>query len=187
MGWDVSGFADRGRELIFVIPDVNVELVIAKSADVITYVEKGICDIGITGKDMLLEYGNKCIEALDLGLGKCRFALAGKAGVDLYAGYGVKTIASKYTNVARKFFEEKGMDVDIVKIEGSVELSPLVGLADGIVDLVETGATLRENGLEVIEDICDITARVIVNPVKMKMKRAAIEGILRDMERVINK
>jgi ATP phosphoribosyltransferase len=154
---------------------------------VITYVEKGICDIGITGKDMIDECGDPsrtgrhCIEALDLGVGKCRFALAARVGTDFYKGHSIKTVASKYTNVARRYFDEKGMDVEIVKIEGSVELAPLLDLADGIVDIVETGSTLKENGLEVIEYISDISARVIVNPVKMKMKKEQIDTILNMM------
>jgi len=188
MGWDVSDFKDKGRKLIFTVPNMNVEVVLAKSPDVITYVEKGICDIGITGKDMILEYGGRFTEALDLGIGKCKFALATKVGTDFYAGHSIKTVASKYTSVARRFFlREKSMDVDIIKIEGSVELAPLLGFADGIVDIVETGATLRENGLEVIEDIHDISARVIVNPVKMKMKKEQIDVILKSMEEVLKK
>ena len=105
-------------------------------------------------------------------------AKAGKKGEDFYAGYGVKTVASKYTNVARSFFESKGMDVDIVKIEGSVELAPLLGLADGIVDIVETGVTLKENGLEVYEDVAPISARLIVNTVSMKLKQQRIEQLV---------
>jgi ATP phosphoribosyltransferase len=182
MGWDVSEFADKGRKLVFTVPESGIEIVLAKSPDVITYVETGVCDIGITGKDMILEYGGQFFEMLDLGIGKCRFALAGKVGDDFYTGYSVKTVASKYTNVTRRFFEGKGMDVDIVKIEGSVELAPLLGLADGIVDLVETGATLKENGLEVKEYVRDISARVIVNPVKIKMKKHTITNILKLME-----
>jgi ATP phosphoribosyltransferase len=183
MGWDMSEFANRGRKLIFTVPNENVEIVVAKSPDVITFVENGDCDIGITGKDMILEYGGRFVEALDLGIGKCRFSLAAKSGSDFYAGHEVKTVASKYTNVTRRFFEEeKNMCVDIIKIEGSVELTPLLQAADGIVDIVETGATLKENGLEVIEDIADISARVIVNPVKMKMKKKQIDTILKAME-----
>ncbi|MCL2071518.1 MAG: ATP phosphoribosyltransferase [Oscillospiraceae bacterium] len=199
MGWDVSQFADKGRKLIFALtaPGVtdsalNVEIVLAKSPDVITYVEMGVCDIGVTGKDMIAEYADDSgngnyFEVLDLGFGRCKFALIAEKGVDFYKGHSVKTIASKYTNVARRFFEKekKGMCVDIVKIEGSVELAPLLGLADGIVDIVETGATLKENGLEVIEDISGISARVIVNPVKMKMKKSHIELILKSMENAL--
>ncbi|MCL1832459.1 MAG: ATP phosphoribosyltransferase [Oscillospiraceae bacterium] len=184
MGWDVSGYADKGRQLIFTIPHVHVEIMVAKSPDVITFVESGHCDIGITGKDMIMEYGGRFDEVLDLGFGKCKFSLAAKVGSDFYDGHSIKTVASKYTSVTRRFFlREKDLDVNIVKIEGSVELAPLIGAADGIVDIVETGATLRENGLEVIEDIADISTRVIVNPVRMKMKKTRIDAILSAMEK----
>lgn len=178
LGFDVTALKDKGRKLILPIPDKNIEVVLAKAADVITYVEHGVCDIGVVGKDTIMEHSGKYFEIADLGFGKCKFALAGKKGVDFYEGYGVKTIASKYTNVARSFFESKGMDVDIVKIEGSVELAPLLGLADGIVDIVETGTTLRENGLEVYEDVAPISARLIVNTVSMKLKKDRIEELI---------
>ena len=185
MGWDMSAYADRGRKLTFAVPDTNVEIVIAKSADVITYVGMGACDIGITGKDMLDEYGGNFAELLDLGIGKCKFSLIVPAGCDFYAGHAIKKVASKYTAVTRRYFESKGMDVDIVKIEGSVEISPLLGVVDGIVDIVETGATLRENGLEVIEDISGISARVIVNPVAAKLRGGDIMDIVRLIEGVL--
>lgn len=182
LGFDVTALRDKGRKLILPIPRQNMEVVLAKAADVITYVEHGVCDLGVVGKDTIMEYGGKYFEITDLGFGKCRFALAGKKGEDFYAGYGVKTVASKYTNVARSFFESKGMDVDIVKIEGSVELAPLLGLADGIVDIVETGVTLKENGLEVYEDVAPISARLIVNTVSMKLKQQRIEQLVRLIE-----
>jgi ATP phosphoribosyltransferase len=189
MGWDVSGFANKGRQLIFTVPDVNVEIMVAKSPDVISFVENGDCDIGITGKDMIEEYGGegkRYHEVLDLQFGKCRFALAAPKGVDFYSGHKIKTVASKYTAVARRFFlQQKGMDINVRKIEGSVELLPLIGSADGIVDIVETGATLRENGLEVVEYINDISTRVILNPVKMKMRKTQIDEILTAMEGAI--
>lgn len=118
----------------------------------------------------------------DLGFGRCRFALAGKVGNNFYEGCGVKTIATKYPNITRRFFESKAMDVDIVKIEGSVELAPLLELSDGIVDIVETGTTLKENGLEVYEYVSPISARVIVNPVSMKLKKNSIEDLIDKME-----
>lgn len=121
----------------------------------------------------------KFFELIDLGFGKCKFALAAKKGCDFYSGFGVKTIATKYPNVARTFFESKGMDVEIVKIEGSVELAPLLELSDGIVDIVETGTTLKENGLEVVEDICSISARFIVNTVSLKMRHEEIEELVK--------
>ena len=121
----------------------------------------------------------------DLGFGRCKFALAGKKGDDFYSGYGVKTVATKYPNVTRSYFEAKGMDVDIVKIEGSVELAPLVSLADGIVDIVETGTTLKENGLEVFEDVAPISARLIVNTVSMKLKKDALDCLVGKMTKAL--
>lgn len=182
LGFDVTAVRDKGRRLILPISDQNIEVVLAKAADVITYVEHGVCDLGVVGKDTVMEHGGKYFEIMDLGFGKCKFALAGKKGEDFYKGYGVKTVASKYTNVTRAFFESKGMDVDIVKIEGSVELAPLLGLADGIVDIVETGTTLKENGLEVFEDVAQISARLIVNTVSMKLKKSQIDRLTRLIE-----
>ncbi len=183
MSFDVSAVRDKGRRLILPINGCNIEVVLAKAADVITYVEHGVCDLGVVGKDTIMEHGGKYFELVDLGFGRCRFALAGKKGNDFYKGYGVKTVASKYTNVARAFFESKGMDVDIVKIEGSVELAPLLGLADGIVDIVETGSTLKENGLEVYEDVAPVSARLIVNTVSMKLKKERIDQLVEMIEK----
>ncbi|MEG2597506.1 MAG: ATP phosphoribosyltransferase, partial [Oscillospiraceae bacterium] len=163
LGYDCEQLQNKGRRLILEIPDAHIEVVLAKAADVITYVEHGVCDMGVVGKDTIMEHGGSFFEIADLGFGKCKFALAVKKGTDFYSGYSVKTIATKYPNVARKYFAQKGMDIEIIKIEGSVELAPLVGLSDGIVDIVETGTTLKENGLEVIEDVASISARLIVN------------------------
>ncbi len=182
IGYDVSELRDKGRRLILTIPGEDIEVVLAKAADVITYVEHGVCDIGVVGKDTIMEYGGKFYEITDLGFGRCKFALAGKKGDDFYSGYGVKTVATKYPNVTRGYFEAKGMDVDIVKIEGSVGLAPLVALADGIVDIVETGTTLKENGLEVFEDVAPISARLIVNTVSMKLKQERIAKIVKQIE-----
>ena len=182
IGYDVSELRAKGRRLILSIPNENIEVVLAKAADVITYVEHGVCDLGVVGKDTIMEHGGKFFEICDLGFGKCKFALAVKKGTNFYEGYGVKTVATKYPEVTRKFFEAKGIDVDIVKIEGSVELAPLVGLSDGIVDIVETGTTLRENGLEVYEDVAPISARLIVNTVSMKLKQERIQEIVRLIE-----
>ncbi len=187
IGYDVSELRDKGRRLILSIPGENIEVVLAKAADVITYVEHGVCDIGVVGKDTIMEYGGKFYEITDLGFGRCKFALAGKKGDDFYSGYGVKTVATKYPNVTRSYFEAKGMDVDIVKIEGSVELAPLVGLAHGIVDIVETGTTLKENGLEVFEDVAPISARLIVNTVSMKLKKEAIDNLVNKLTQELGK
>jgi ATP phosphoribosyltransferase len=181
IGYDCTVLREKGRKLILPI-DNNTEIVLAKAADVITYVEHGVCDIGIVGKDTILENGRSFYEVLDLGFGICRFALAGPVSRDFYSGYNAKRIATKYPNVARRFFEEKGMDVEIIKIEGSVELAPLLGLSDAIVDIVETGATLRENGLEIIEEICPISARMIVNIPSMKLKKAELDRLIAKIE-----
>ncbi|MBR1832809.1 MAG: ATP phosphoribosyltransferase [Ruminiclostridium sp.] len=182
MGFDVTELKEKGRRLILNIPGQNMEVVLAKAADVITYVELGACDIGVVGKDTILEHGGEYFEIADLGFGRCRFALATKKGLDFYGGVGVKTVATKYPNVTRRFFESKRMDVDIVKIEGSVELAPLLRIADGIVDIVETGTTLKENGLAVIEDVVPISARLIVNTVSMKLKKERIEQLTEMMK-----
>ena len=178
IGYDCTAVREKGRKLILPIPDGNMEVVLAKAKDVITYVEHGVCDLGVVATDTIMEMQGKFFEMVDLGFGRCKFALATKKGSKFYGGYNVKTIATKYPNIARNFFESKGMDVEIVKIEGSVELAPLLELSDGIVDIVETGTTLKENGLEVIEDICPISARLIVNMVSMKRRQQEIEDFV---------
>jgi len=183
LGYDCTSIHEKGRKLILSIPDANLEVVLAKAADVITYVDRGVCDMGVVGKDTIMEMPGKFFEIVNLGFGKCRFALATKKGKNFYEGFGVKTIATKYPNVSRNYFEAKGMDVDIVKIEGSVELAPLLDLSDGIVDIVETGTTLKENGLEVVEDIAPIAARLIVNTVSMKMRQKEIEALVEKIEK----
>ncbi len=182
LGFDCTEVHEKGRKLILSIPDANLEVVLAKAADVITYVDRGVCDMGVVGKDTIMEMPGKFFEIVNLGFGKCKFALAAKKGVDFYEGFGVKTIATKYPNVSRSFFEKKGMDTEIIKIEGSVELAPLLELADGIVDIVETGTTLKENGLEVIEDVAPISARLIANTVSLKMRQAEIEKLIKMIE-----
>lgn len=182
IGYDCSAVRNKGRKLILPVGD-RIEVVLAKAADVITYVEHGVCDLGVVGKDTIMENGSRFYEVLDLGLGRCRFALAGPKGKDFYEGFSEKTVASKYPNVTRAFFESKAMDVRVIKIEGSVELAPLLGLSDGIVDIVETGSTLRENGLEVKEFVADISARLIVNTASMKLRKREIEELTAQMEK----
>ena len=182
-GFDCTAVREKGRRLILPIGDGNIEVVLAKAADVITYVENGVCDLGVVGKDTIMENGRSFYEILDLGFGKCRFALAGKKGFDLFSGYDERTIATKYPNVTRTFFEGKGMDIRVIKIEGSVELAPLLGLADAIVDIVETGSTLKENGLVIIEDnVAPISARLIANSASLKLRKAEIEELAYKME-----
>ena len=186
-GMDCTQLREKGRRLILPVGDGFLEAVLAKAADVITYVEHGVCDMGVVGKDTIMEHGSHFFEILDLGFGKCGFALAAPKGSDFYGGYPVETIATKYPNVARRFFESKQMDVRIIKIEGSVELAPLLGLSDGIVDIVETGATLRENGLEVVERINQVSARLIVNAASLKLRKQEIEDLAARLEREIRK
>lgn len=186
-GYDISELEAGSRKLIFTLPGTNVEIVLAKAADVITYVEHGVCDMGVVGKDTIMEKGGSFYEMVDLGFGKCRFALATKKGKQVYGGYKTPVIATKYPNVTKAFFHKKNMDVETIKIEGSVELAPLLELADAIVDIVETGSTLKENGLEVIEDVAPISARVIVNLASAKMKKAAIEKVIAELEEGLEK
>lgn len=180
MGLDTTELENKGRRLI--LPVDKYETVLSKAPDVITYVEHGVCDIGIVGKDTIVEHGSAFYEVIDLNIGKCIFALACPKDTDFFSGYKRKVVASKYPKVAKEFFESKGMDVEVIKIEGSVELAPLLGLADGIVDIVETGSTLKENGLEVVEEIFPISARVIVNMASMKLRQKEIESFLNDLE-----
>lgn len=187
MGLDCSPIKDPGRRLVHTIPNYPLEAVLAKAPDVITYVEHGVCDLGIVGKDTILEQGKSFYEVLDLGFGKCRFALAVKEGADFYGTYKTRRVASKYPNVARAFFEKKGMDVDIIKIEGSVELAPILDLADAIVDIVETGSTLKANGLVPIEDVAQVSARLIVNTASMKLHKAAIDDFISRCERELER
>ena len=195
MGTDTSAVKEKGRKLILPIalPESlsgcgqTVEVVLAKAADVITYVEHGVCDLGVVGKDTIAEYGGSFYEVLDLGFGRCRFALAAPEGKDFFSGYAVKTVASKYPNVSCAYFGRKGMDVRIIKIEGSVELAPLLGLSDGIVDIVETGSTLRENGLKVVEDVMPISARLIVIMACMTLRKPELELLISQMEATLQK
>lgn len=180
VGLDCTELRNKGRRLI--LPVGEYEAVLAKAADVITYVEHGVCDVGIVGKDTILENGKSFYEVCDLEIGKCDFCLAGKVGGDFYDGYNVKRVATKYPNVTKAFFASKGMDVKIIKIEGSVELAPLLELSDAIVDIVETGTTLKENGLEVYEKIMPVSARVIVNTASMKLRRTEIDACISKLE-----
>lgn len=187
MGLDTAQVRDPGRRLIHEVGNYPMDVVLSKGPDVITYVEQGVCDLGIVGRDTLLEQGGSFYEVLDLGFGKCRFALAVKENTDFYNTYKTRRIASKYPNVAKKFFAEKGLDVDIIKIEGSVELAPILGLTDAIVDIVETGATLRANGLIPIETVAEVSARLIVNTASMKLRKEQILDFISKCEAELRK
>lgn len=175
------------RKLIFVNEELGLKFFLSKTSDVPTYVEYGAADIGVVGSDTILEEGRKILEVLDLGLGKCRMCVAGPASAkELLMKNEIIRVASKYPKIAKDYFyNKKHQTVEIVKLNGSVELAPIVGLSEVIVDIVETGSTLRENGLEVLEEICDLSARVVVNEASMKMQRERITNIVRDLKSAI--
>ena len=170
----------NSRKLVFVNEELKLKFFLAKGPDVPTYVEYGAADIGVTGKDILLEEGRRVYEVLDLGFGKCRMCVCGpESARELLRHHERIRVASKYPVIAKDYFyNKKHQTVDIIKLNGSVELGPIVGLSDVIVDIVETGSTLRENGLGVLEEICELSARVIVNQVSMQMESERIREII---------
>jgi len=174
----------ESRKLIFVDEVNRVKFILVKPVDVPTYVEYGSADIGFVGKDVLLEEGRDLYEPLDLGFGKCYMAVAGPNDV-VFGDRKAYKIATKFPNIASKYFSTIGMDVSIIKLSGSVELAPIIGLSDFIVDLVETGTTLKENGLEVKAVIADISARVVVNKASMKLENKRIMGIIEKLEAAV--
>lgn len=178
-GYEFPTYSDESRKLIFEDATGAVKVTLVKSPDVAVYVERGAADIGIVGEDVLLEEaaGAAVYEILDLGIGRCRMAVAGIAGKKIDFSRRI-TVGTKYPRIARKFFEENHHGVDIIKLNGSVELAPIVGLSDVIVDIVETGNTLRANGLEVLEYFMDFSARMICNPVSFKLKYDEIKKIV---------
>lgn len=168
------------RKLIFVNEELKLRFFLAKGPDVPTYVEYGAADIGVVGRDTILEENRNVYEVLDLGFGKCRMCVCGPAAAaELLQHHERIRVASKYPNIAKDYFyNKKHQTVDIIKLNGSVELGPLVELSDVIVDIVETGSTLRENGLEVLEEVCPLSARMIVNPVSMQMDSERIRDLV---------
>lgn len=184
--FDPSELKNKGRKLVFKDKTQDIKYFLVKAADSITYVEHGVADIGVVGKDTILESDNNCYEVLDLGFGKCGFIVASLPENDIFKKVGHIKIGSKYPRVAKNYFKEKGMDVEVIKIEGSVELAPILGLCDGIVDIMETGTTLKENGLVVLDRICEISARLIVNKASFKMKQTEIWGFIDRIKKVIN-
>lgn len=175
------------RKLIFVNEELGIRFFLAKANDVPTYVEYGAADIGISGKDTILEEGRKLYEVIDLGIGKCRICVCGpESARELLQHHQLIRVATKYPNIAKDYFyNKKHQTVEIIKLNGSIELAPIVGLSEVIVDIVETGSTLRENGLTVLEDICDISARVIVNQVSMKRENQRITKLINDLKVVL--
>ena len=170
----------NSRKLIFTNEELKLRFFLAKGPDVPTYLEYGAADIGVVGKDTILEEGRKVHEVLDLGYGKCKMCVCGyKDAAPLLQHHELIRVATKYPNIAKDYFyNKKHQTVEIIKLNGSIELAPIVGLSEVIVDIVETGSTLRENGLEVLEEVCPLSARMIVNPVSMRMESERIKNLL---------
>lgn len=175
------------RKLIFINEELKLKFFLSKTSDVPTYVEYGAADLGVVGSDTIMEEGRKVLEVLDLGLGKCNMCVAGPASAkELLHNNQVIRVASKYPAIAKNYFyNQKHQTVEIVKLNGSVELAPIVGLSEVIVDIVETGSTLKANGLEVLETICPLSARVIVNEVSMKLQRERITKLIKDLKQAL--
>ena len=178
---------EKTRKLIFVNEELGFKFFLSKASDVPTYVEMGAADIGVVGKDTILEEGRKLYEVLDLNCGKCRMCVAGpKEAKERLNDGSLIRVASKYPRIAKDYFYNvKHQTVEIIKLNGSVELAPIVGLSEVIVDIVETGSTLKENGLKVLEEVCPLSARMVVNQVSMKMENERIRKLIEDLRRVL--
>ena len=177
------------RKLIFVNEEQKLRFFLAKGPDVPTYVEYGAADIGIVGKDTILEEGRNIYEVLDLGFGRCRMCICGPEDArELLQHHELIRVATKYPHIAKDYFyNKKHQTVDIIKLNGSIELAPIVGLSEVICDIVETGSTLKENGLTVLEEVCPLSARMVVNQVSMKMENERITKLITDLKDVIHK
>ena len=177
----------NSRKLIFVNEEYKIRFFLSKGPDVPTYVEYGAADIGIVGEDTILEEARNVYEVLDLGFGKCRMCVCGPKEAQEYLNHQeLIRVATKYPRIAKNYFyNRKGQTIDIIKLNGSIELAPIVGLSEVIVDIVETGSTLKENGLVVLEEVCPLSARVIVNQVSMKMENERITKIITDLKKVL--
>ena len=175
------------RKLIFVNEELKLRFFLAKGPDVPTYVEYGAADIGIVGKDTILEEGRNIYEVLDLGFGKCRMCICGPENAkELLNHHELIRVATKYPRIAKDYFyNKKHQTVEIIKLNGSIELAPIVGLSEVICDIVETGSTLREDGLSVLEEVCPLSARMVVNQVSMKMENERITKLISDLKTVI--
>ena len=171
------------RKLVFYDKQNHIRFFLAKGPDVPTYVEYGAADIGVTGKDTILEESRKVYEVLDLEIGRCRMCVCGPPDAAEYLRHNqLIRVATKYPNIARDhFYNKRGQTVELIKLNGSIELSPIVGLSEVIVDIVESGSTLRENGLVVLEEVCPVSARMIVNPVSMRMDHARIRSLIESL------
>ena len=176
-GFECPSIKENNRKLIFENPEKNVRYFWVKPSDVAIYVERGAADIGVAGKDILLEYRPEVYELLDLNMGKCRMAVAAKSDFRDNPNRTLK-VATKFTNIALDYYTSLGRDIDIIHLNGSIEIAPILGLSDVIVDIVETGTTLKENKLEVMETIVPISARLIANKTGFKFKNHMIQAVM---------
>ena len=184
-GFSCPSIKENNRKLVFENEEAGVRYFWVKPSDVSIYVERGVADIGVCGKDVLAEYTPDVYELLDLKTGKCRMAVAGKK--DFYDdGQTTLKVATKFVKVAKRFYEKKGRDIDVIKLNGSIEIAPILGLSDVIVDIVETGTTLKENDLEVLETVVPISARLIANKVAFKFKTSAIERLVKEVSKLLD-
>ncbi len=183
LGCDCGEMLQKTRKLIFTDEENKLKFILVKAGDVPTYVEYGAADVGIVGRDTILEEGRNVYEMVDLKFGRCNMCVCGPASMrGSLASHSPLRVASKYPNIAKDFFESKNITIELIKLNGSVELAPLTGLSDVIVDIVETGSTLRENGLEVLEQIVPLSARIIVNRVSAKVERDRIAHLVTEMK-----
>ena len=180
-GFECPSIKEQNRKLIFENPEKGVRYFWVKPSDVVIYVERGAADIGIAGKDIILEYKPDIYELADLGIGKCRMAVAAKKDFCDRRDRTLR-VATKFPNIAKGYYSSLSREIDIIKLNGSIELAPILGLSDVIVDIVETGTTLKENDLEVVETIVPISARLIANKASFRFKTAEIEEIVRKMK-----
>lgn len=189
VGYDANGLSEKSRKLVITNEDTKTRFIITKTADVPTYVEYGAADIGVIGKDVLLESEKDAYELLDLGFGACHLMMAVPEDKrrDKLTDYANTRVATKFPHIAEEFFASQGMQMEYIKLNGSIELGPIVGLSESIVDIVETGTTLRENKLVEIARIMDLTARLIVNRVSFQMKFERIEKLVKDLKNVLQK
>ena len=187
LGIDCSEPRHPGRQLVLWDMKSNVRFILVKPSDVPTYVDHGVADIGVVGKDTLLESGRPLYEVLDLTFGKCRLCIAGYAEQHQSATRATFRVATKYPNVARSYYDAKGQTIEIIELHGSVELGPVIGLSDVILDIVESGSTLKANGLTVLEEVCECSARLVVNRVSMKTKRDRIRQLIDGMAEQVAK
>ena len=181
-GFECPSIREESRKLIFENPEKGVRYFWVKPSDVAIYVERGAADVGVAGKDILLEYRPDVYELLDLNTGKCRMAVAAPKDFRQTPGKTLK-VATKFVNIARNYYAQQGRDIDIIRLNGSIELAPILGLSDVIVDIVETGTTLKENNLEVVETVVPISARLIANKAGFKFKSGPIEAIVESISR----